>query len=42
MYQIFKILFQTGDVNNFVLRSVLFSIYVQLESFFFDEEKHQW
>ena len=36
--QIFKILFQTGDINVFVLRGVFFSIYVQLKSFFSDEK----
>ena len=29
--QIFKILFQTGDINIFVLRGVFFSGYVQLK-----------
>ena len=29
--QIFKILFQTGDINTFVLRGVFFSDYVQLK-----------
>ena len=28
--QILKILFQTGDINSFVLRGVFFSRYVQL------------
>ena len=32
--QIFKTLFQTGDINIFVLRSVFFSRYVQLKSSF--------
>ena len=32
MSQIFKILFQTGDINIFVLRGVFFSSYVQLKS----------
>ena len=36
--QIFKILFQTGDVNIFVLRGVFFSRYVQLKSSFSDEK----
>ena len=36
--QIFKILFQTGDINVFVLRSVFFSGYVQLNSSFSDEK----
>ena len=35
--QIFKILFQTGDINIFFLRGVVFSRYVQLKSFFSDE-----
>ena len=35
--QIFKILFQTEDINIFVLRGVFFSRYVQLESSFSDE-----
>ena len=35
--QIFKILFQTGDINIFVLVGVFFSRYVQLKSFFSDE-----
>ena len=39
--QIFKILFQTGDINIFVLRGVCFSWYVQLKSSFPDEKKHQ-
>ena len=30
--QIFKILFQTGDINIFVLRGVFFSRYVQLKT----------
>ena len=37
--QIFKILFQTGDVNIFVLRSVFSSRYVQLKSCFSEEKK---
>ena len=36
--QIFKILFQTGDINVFVLRGVFFSRYVQLKSSFSDEK----
>ena len=32
--QIFKTLFQTGDINIFVLRCVFFSRYVQLKSSF--------
>ena len=34
--QIFKILFQTGDINIFVLRGVFFSRYIQLKSSFSD------
>ena len=30
--QIFKILFQTGDINTFVLRGVVFNRYVQLKN----------
>ena len=30
--QIFKVLFQTGDINIFVLRGVFFSRYVRLKS----------
>ena len=36
--EIFKILFQTGDINIFVLRGVFFSGYVQLKSSFSDEK----
>ena len=36
--QIFKILFQTGDINIFVLFGVFFSKYIQLKSSFSDEE----
>ena len=36
--QNFKILFQTGDVNIFVLRGVFVSRYVQLKSSFSDEK----
>ena len=36
--QIFKILFQTGDINIFVVCGVFFSKYVQLKSSFSDEE----
>ena len=39
MSQIFKILFQTGDINIFVFRGVFFSRYVQLKRFFSDEKK---
>ena len=37
--QILKILFQTGDINIFVLRGVLFSRYVQLKISFSDIKK---
>ena len=36
--QIFKILFQIGDINIFVLRGVFFSRYVQIKRSFFAEE----
>ena len=36
--QIFKILFQTGDINIFVIRGVFVSRYVQLKSSFSDEK----
>ena len=36
MSQIFKILFQTRDINIFFLRGVFFSTYVQLKSSFSD------
>ena len=36
--QIFKIFFQTGDINIFVLRGAFFSRYVQLKSSFSDEK----
>ena len=36
--QIFKILFQTGDINIFVLRGIFFSRYVQLKSSFSDKK----
>ena len=36
--QIFKILFQTGDINNFILLGVFFIRYVQLKSSFSDEK----
>ena len=39
--QIFKILFQTGDIIIFVLHGVFFSRWVQLKSSFSDKEKHQ-
>ena len=35
--QIFKILFQTKDINIFILCGVFFSRYVQLKSSFSDE-----
>ena len=38
MSEIFKILFQTGDINIFVLRSVFLSRYVQLKSSFSDKK----
>ena len=37
--QIFKILFQTGDINVFDVLSVFFSRYVRLRSSFPDEKK---
>ena len=37
--QIFKILFQTGDINIFYLRGVFFSRYVQLKSYFSDKKR---
>ena len=37
MSRIFKILFQTGDINIFVLRGIFFSRYVQ--KLLFDEKK---
>ena len=39
--QIFKILFQIGDINIFVLRGVFFSRFVQLESSFSDEKSNR-
>ena len=36
--QIFKMIFQTGDINIFVLRGVFFSRYVQLKTSFSDEK----
>ena len=36
--QSFKILFQTGDINIFVLGSIFFSRYAQLKSFFSNEK----
>ena len=38
MFQIFKILFQTLDINVFVLRCVFFSRYVQLKSSISDKK----
>ena len=38
MFQIFKILFQAGYINVFVLRGVIFSIYAQLKSYFSGEK----
>ena len=40
MSQIFKILFQTGDINIFVLCGVFFSRYIQLKSSL-PNKKHQ-
>ena len=39
--QIFKIFFQTRNMNIFVFRGVFFSRYVQHKSPFSDEKKHQ-
>ena len=36
--QIFKILFQTEAIDNFILRGVFFSRYVQIKSSFSDEK----
>ena len=36
--QIFKMLFETGDINIFVLRGVFFSRYGQLKSSISDEK----
>ena len=36
--QIFEILFQTGDIDIFVLRGVFFGRYVQLKSSLSDEK----
>ena len=38
MSQIFKILFQTVDINTFVLWSAFFGRYVQLKSSFSDQK----
>ena len=38
VFKIFKILFQAGDINIFVLRGVFFSRYVQLKSSFPDKK----
>ena len=35
--QIFKIIFQTGDINIFILRGVISSRYLRLQSLFSDE-----
>ena len=37
VFKIFKILFQTEDINIFVLLGVFFSIYLRLKSSFLDE-----
>ena len=39
--QIFKILFQTGNINIFVIRNVFFSRYVQLKGSVSDEKKNR-
>ena len=39
--QIFKILFQAGDINIFVLYGVFFSRYIQLKISFSGKKKHQ-
>ena len=39
VFPIFKILFQTGNINTFVLYCVLSIGYVQLKSSFSDEQK---
>ena len=36
--QIFKILFQTGNINIVILHGVFFSMYVKLKSSFFDKK----
>ena len=41
MSQIFKILFQIGDISNFVLCGVFCSRYVQLKSSFSEGKKYQ-
>ena len=42
MYQIFKILFHTGEIDIFVLSGVVFfSKYIQLKSFFLWRKEHQ-
>ena len=38
---IFKSLFQTGDINLFIVRGVFFSRYLQLKSSFTDKKKNQ-
>ena len=37
--QIFIVLFQTGDINIFVLRKVFFTKYVQIKGSFSDKKK---
>ena len=39
MSQIFKILFQTGDIDNFVFRGVFFGRHVPLKISFSDKKK---
>ena len=39
MCQFFKVLYQTRDINTFVLYGVFFSRYVQLKSSFSEEKK---
>ena len=41
MSQIFKILFQTGDIKVFVIRGVFFSRYVRLKSSFPDKKNQR-
>ena len=41
MSQIFKILFQTGDINVFVVRGVFFSRYIRLKSSFPDKKNQR-
>ena len=43
LFQILKILFQTGDINIFVLPGVFFSRYVQLKgSFSYEKNIQRW